>query len=68
MSHPSISEAENLLKKHRKTGVIILSVDISADGTSCEYASYGMDKNYCQVMGKIGDQIIEKICSGEIKP
>lgn len=49
--HPQIQDAKDLAYKYRKQGVIVFHVDKKAFG----FASYGMTRQQCDEMRKLGD-------------
>ncbi len=62
--NPTIEDAK-LIAKARGLGVCIV-IGISPEGISG--ASYGISRALCQEGGRVLDQIMDKIESGEIEP
>jgi 1,4-dihydroxy-2-naphthoyl-CoA synthase len=62
--NPTISDAKKLCVRDGKAGVIIFH--FNGDG-SFGFASYGRDRKRCRLMGRIADQIFDRIEQGDIQ-
>lgn len=63
MSEPTISNAKALAAALRKRGIIILAFT----SNKVSAASYGFTAKDCRALGKVVDQIVDSITSGEIQ-
>jgi hypothetical protein len=61
---PQILDAKELALRYRKVGALILTFDSKG---FC-FASYGMTRPMCDMMGHVGDQILARISDGTISP
>ncbi len=66
MTAPSIADAKAIASKYGKDGVVILHFDIAKGDFGI--ASWGADRARCDAMKSIGNQIFDRIASGEIGP
>ena len=57
MSQPTLNEAKELAKKHKKEWIIILH----SDGETLGYASYGQDKQTCIFAKQLADVAYDAI-------
>jgi hypothetical protein len=64
---PTIEDMKKVAKRHNLDGVILLGFAFTRK-KGIRLVTYGRDRKLCKAMGSVGDQLAQKISSGEVEP